>query len=135
VSKHSREEVQLSALKPARRHVVHVVLALQLEELVLLAGTTLVEQQYRFCLASFIGHDDLELVAFFMRGEQPQLHWFFALLFHPMTEKQESVSDAASAGGPTLVLASTWVETPVPAEEIPSNGMRNVPGDHYTRML
>ena len=103
VSKHCRQEVQLVAREPAGGHVVQVALALQLGEHVLLACPTVVEQKDRLRLPALVGHDDLELIAFLMRGEQSQLHRLLGLFFHPMAQKQESVAMLPTLGCPVAL--------------------------------
>src|SRR5208337_2919651 len=54
-------------------------------------------------LPALVGHDNLELIAFLMWGEQSQLHRLLGLFFHSMAQKQESVAMLPTRGCPVAL--------------------------------
>src|SRR5208337_4746932 len=103
MSKHCRQEVQLVARESTGGHIVQVALALQLGEHISLACPTVVKEKDRLRFPAFVGHDDLELIAFLVWGEQSQLHRLLGLFFHPMAQKQESVAMLPTLGCPVAL--------------------------------
>ena len=90
VGQNSRHQVQLVACKPSNRNVVHLALALQFPEDILLRSPAVMKTKYVPSRASFISHDHLKIIADLMRGEQIQLYRLLVLLSHLLAYEDEA---------------------------------------------
>jgi len=109
------EEVSLIAGQSAHGDVIHLALALELAEEVLLSPPTVVEGHDFLHPDMFVGQDHLEVVAPLMRDKQIQLDGFLVLLGDFVAQKDKAVAPI-----PTLGLPGGFKERPLVIEVPPA---------------
>jgi len=115
VRQHGREQKGLVTSPGARGHVVHLCLRLELGKYAFLGATTIVESQCFLGGNRLVGHDDLEVIAIFIRAEQIQLDQAFVLFSVLSAYEDEAVARIPARGFPVRLE-----EAALPVEVTPA---------------